>query len=358
VALFKRGGVWWTYVWVRGVRHAKSTGTGNRKLAERIDNQYKEELNLRLFRMPEMNLDMPFEELFVRFLANTGSKPYHIGRAKLLLPFFGGIAIGRITKNLAGEYRLARHTQKQVSDATINRDLGCLRHFLYWAVDEGILPSNPLARPPLVRERRKRRPVMSMEEEALLLSSASIHLHRIIIAALDTGMRRGEILNQQWQDVDFGRRLLFVSHSKTAEGEAREIPFTDRMFNLLWKLRENEGPIFTFQGNPIHAVKTAWKATLRRAGIRHYRFHDLRHTFNTRLLEAGVMQEVRKALMGHSSGEDVHSMYTHVELPLKRDAIQKLQSWVAMQAQEPSPSAELPRSEEAVLRPQIPNQRR
>ena len=68
---------------------------------------------------------------------------------------------------------------------------------------------------------------------------------------------------------------------------------------------------------------------MRRAGLRYVRFHDLRHAFNTRLLEAGVAVEIRKSLMGHSSGEDVNSIYTHVELPAKREAIQKLERWAA-----------------------------
>ena len=63
--------------------------------------------------------------------------------------------------------------------------------------------------------------------------------------------------------------------------------------------------------------------------MRHFRFHDLRHAFNTRLLEAGVQQEIRKALTGHSSGEEVNSIYTHVEIGLKREAIDKLERWVA-----------------------------
>jgi integrase len=78
-------------------------------------------------------------------------------------------------------------------------------------------------------------------------------------------------------------------------------------------------------------VKTSWKAAIRRAKIRYYRFHDLRHTFNTRLMEAGVMQEVRKALMGHSSGEEVNSIYTHVDILAKREAIRKLEAWVTQQ---------------------------
>ena len=62
-------------------------------------------------------------------------------------------------------------------------------------------------------------------------------------------------------------------------------------------------------------------------GLPHYRFHDLRHTFNSRLAEIGVIADVRKELMGHSGGGDVHSIYTHVELPTLRDAIRRLEAW-------------------------------
>ena len=63
------------------------------------------------------------------------------------------------------------------------------------------------------------------------------------------------------------------------------------------------------------------------SGIRPMRFHDLRHTFNTRLMEAGVLAEVRMVLMGHSVAAKVHALYTHVELPAKREAIGKMEDW-------------------------------
>ncbi len=98
-------------------------------------------------------------------------------------------------------------------------------------------------------------------------------------------------------------------------------------------MRQNEGPIFTYKGKPISRIKTAWKAAIRRSGIRYMPFHYMRHTFNTRLLEAGVLREVRMALMGHSTGSDPQSTYEHVELPLKRDAIRKLEAWITEQKQ-------------------------
>jgi integrase len=326
LSLYKRGGVFWSYVWVDGVRHARSTKTGNRRLAEQIDQKHREELNLRATQCPALNPEMLFTELAARFLETGSAKRWHKERLTVLLPYFGNIQIARITKGKVREYRAERHRQKTLTETTVNRDIQCLRHLLYWAVDEGILATNPIARIRLERERRKKRPVLSLTEEALLLTAASEHLQEITVVALDTGMRRGEILNQKWEDVDFPRRLLYVTHSKTPEGEAREIPLSDRVFSLFSQKRKDSGLIFTFDGKAIFSLKTGWKTAMRKAGIRYIRFHYLRHTFNTRLLELGVPREVRMVLLGHSFG-DTHENYEHVELPLKREAIRKLDAW-------------------------------
>lgn len=341
LALYKRGNVFWSYVWVDGVRHAKSTGSTNRRTAEGIDQRFKEELNLARMGVVEPKPEMTFSELAARFLADGCPRPYHVDRLKLLLPYWGATAIGRITKAGAKQYRAYRHeTKKNLSDTTVNRDLEALRHMLFWAVDEGLLLANPLSRVPMVRERRKPRLMLTVTEEDRLLTAAAPHLRSIIIAALDSGMRRGEILTELWEHVDFTRRLLYVTHSKTAGGEAREIPLTERFFADLEARRNPEGNVFTFDEEPISRIKTAWKGALRRAGLRYVRFHDLRHAFNTRLLEAGVQQEIRKALMGHSTGEDVNSIYTHIEIGLKREAIQKLERWVAKEREAAKEKAE------------------
>jgi len=331
MSLWKRGGIWWSYIYRDGVRTGRSTGTGNRREAERIEQKFKDELNALSHQLPKLDPKMPFAVLAGKFLAEGTPKPYHRDRLKHLLPFFGAIQIGSFTKNTAASYRLYRHRQKELTEATINRDLGCLRNILFWAVDEGLLSKNPLSRMRMERERRKKRPVLSLEEEALLLPAAPSHVAPIILAALDSGLRRGELLSQDWPDIDFARELLIVTHSKTPEGECREVPMTKRLFALLWEMRQDDGPLFTYKGKRLKDLKTAWKGSIRRAGIRYLPFHYLRHTFNTRLMEAGVIREVRMALMGHSSGEDVHTTYTHVELPMKREAIRKLEEWTHQQ---------------------------
>ena len=333
MSLMKRGNVWWSYFYIDGVRHQSSTGTTSRRQAEVVEQKFKTEANARRHLLVQYDPKLTVAALITRFMSDAEPRPHHLYQFKALLPFFGDILVVRLNRNMAREFRVWRKQQKNITDATINRALSVLRHVLYWAVDEQLLQVNPMARLPLVRERRLKRPVMSLSEEDRVLAVVPEYLRRIVIAALDTGMRRGEILRQRWEDVDLNRKLLLVTKSKTAEGEAREIPLTSRLFDLLSEDPQQAGIVFTFNGLPLSWIRKGWLGALKRAGLRHFRFHDLRHSFNTRLMEAGVIQDVRMALMGHSGGSKVHSIYTHVELPVKREAIARLKQWVQQQRQ-------------------------
>ena len=334
MSLFKRGNVWWAYLYQDGIRHQYSTGTANRRQAETIASKIREDLNKRRFQIMDADPDMTFGALAARFIASGSVRPHHLYHLKFLLPFFSEVPVLRITKSLADEFRKRRHAGNSIKDATVNRDLSVLRHILYWAVDEQLVAANPLARLKMARERRTRRQVLSVAEEDLLLAAAKDHLRRMTILALDTGMRRGEITSQLWEDIDFSRRVLFVTHSKTPEGESREIPMTERLYELLSENRRTDGIVIGFRDRPVRIVKRTWKTALKNAHVRHVRFHDLRHTFNTRLMEAGVLQEIRMALMGHSAGSKVHATYTHIELPAKRRAIRALEAWVNQQREQ------------------------
>ena len=343
MSLYKRGGVYWSYVWKNGIRYAKSTGTDKIRAAQDFDRKHKIELDMKANRPEGLDPEMKFEELFARFLADGEVKQFHVERSKSFLPYFAEIPIGEITKNEIIRYRKERHKQKKLTETTLNRDVEVIRHVLFWAVEERILPANPLARSRLPRARRIKRPILSIAEEELLLKAAAPHLKAISIAALDTGMRRGELLSQRWEDVDFFRKLLTVTKSKTAEGESRELPLTNRLFQFFSANRKAKGPIFTFGDEPIKGIKTAWRTAIKKSGIRHFRFKDLRTTFNSRLIEAGVIKDVRMELMGHSRNEDTNDLYSQIELPLLREAIAKLEAW-----------AETHRKAVAAVEPHIP----
>ncbi len=334
MALFKRGNIWYAYVSIDGARHHKSTGTSNRRQAEAILRQFHDELNERRHRLPNLKPDMTFGELAALFIGSGMGTPYSLDRLNHLLPFFADMPIRDITTSAVRKYRQERHSQKTIKESTVNRDLSVLRRVIYWGVEESYLAANPLGRLRMERERRTKRPVMSVREEQLLIKASPEHLQRITLCALHTGMRKGEILQQKWDDIDFDNRILHVTHSKTPEGESREIPLTNRLHEILLANRKKHGPVFTYQGDAIRIIKTTWASSLRRSGLRHFRFHDLRHTANTRMMLAGVLQEVRREILGHSSqrSRDVNDRYTQIELPEKREAIRKLEVWLESQA--------------------------
>lgn len=347
MSLWKRpSGIYESHICMDGVRYRRSTGTANRRLAQQIDKKIEDELLAQRFQVEQYQPTMKFRELVIKFVAEGAAKAWHLERLKVLLPYFSEFEIAQLNKGALAKYRTYRHSQRKLTETTINRDLECLRHILYWAVDQRILPTNPLSRLQLERARRKRRPIMSLSDESAILSAAAEHLKRIMICGLDTGMRRGEILTQRREDIDFDRRVLSVTHSKTPEGESREIPLTNRLLELLAADSTKEGLIFTFSGRPIHRIKTAWKAALRRSGVKPYRFKDVRATFNSRLIEAGVIKDVRKELMGHSRNEDTNDLYSHIELPLLREAIEKLEQWRQTQLKKEEKSKQMQLAEQ------------
>src|SRR5215469_10975696 len=255
LSLYKRGGVWWSYLWQDGIRHAQSTKTGNRKQAERIEAKLKADLVNRRFNLVDFDPTITFGEIAARFLAGGSARPHHGYHLKFLLPFFEDTPVLRISKALAEDFRKARRkTNPNIKDGTVNRDLSVLRRILYWAVDEQLILNNPIARLRMPPERRIRRQVLSLIEEEKLLGAAKGHISAMVLMALDTGMRRGEITSERWEDVDFAQNILAVTHSKTPDGEKREIPLTNRLRAYLSANRKPDGLVIAWQGQPVKIV--------------------------------------------------------------------------------------------------------
>ena len=108
MSLYKRGKVYWSAIWVDGVRHMRSLETSNRRRAETLEQALRDELHAKRFQLPQLKPDMTFGELFTRFLAEGDVKAHHLDRAKCFLPFFEQMQIGRITRNDAIRYRKYR----------------------------------------------------------------------------------------------------------------------------------------------------------------------------------------------------------------------------------------------------------
>ena len=324
MGLYRRGSTWWMAFYTPAGRIVQTTGTTNKKDAEVIYQEAKRRALAQRHGVVLINPKMTFAELARTFVEKTGFNPHHVDRLKQLLPVFGGFPVTAITRALVDGYRTERC--KTVRNATANRDVAVLRRILYWALDEGLLSSNPLMRFRRLPEPKKPKRVLSVLDEEKLLGVLAGHLRTCVLLSLDTGMRRGEVLSLQREYLDVHRQVLVVSKSKTAGGTGREIPWSVRVAEILTPLAGDTGLVVRYQDGALKNIKRSWRTALRRSGIPRLRFHDLRHTFNTRLMEAGVSRDVRKALMGHASS-DVNDLYTHVELPGMRAAIQTLDRW-------------------------------
>ena len=126
-----------------------------------------------------------------------------------------------------------------------------------------------------------------MAEEKRLLNASPDHLKLVIMFTLDTGGRRSELFKLDWRNVDLDHnRIVFV---ETKNGEDRAVRLTDRARAILEHLGPNDsGPVFTYKGKALASVTSSFERARRIAGMEDVRFHDLRHTFASRLVQRGV----------------------------------------------------------------------
>jgi integrase len=231
-----------------------------------------------------------------------------------LTTVFGSFLLPQITRRHVEEYKQTRKesptNRKTIrSEASINRELACLKHLLKLAAEEGLLDHIPVVK--LYREDNARERALSTEEYQQLLSAASPHLQRIITCAYETGMRGAEIKKLTWDKVDLKTGFIKLSTSDTKRKEKRLIPISPTLRDVLEAIRTEQreakitaitGHVFVWKGKPMtEGWKTAFNAACRRAGLKGLWFHDLRHTFVTRKVREGWDYKRIMAITGHKT---------------------------------------------------------
>ena len=155
----------------------------------------------------------------------------------------------------------------------------------------------------LLQDDSKRLRYLSQEECHNLINSCEPHLKPIVITALNTGMRKGEILSLKWDNVDLKHGFILLH--KTKNGERREIPINTTLRGVLQGVtRRLDIPHVFYDhstGRAYNDVKRSFSTALRRAGIKDFHFHDLRHTFASHLVMAGVDLTTVSRLLGHKT---------------------------------------------------------
>jgi integrase len=142
--------------------------------------------------------------------------------------------------------------------------------------------------------------------------------------ALNTGMRRGEILNLKWSDINMRTGTIIIRKSKN--NEVRMIPINDTLKQSLEQIGPQQSNEYVFgngNGKPYVTIKTGFKAAVRRAGITDFRFHDLRHTFASHLIMSGVDIKSVQELLGH---KDIRMTirYSHLSNAHLQEAVKRL----------------------------------
>jgi integrase len=152
------------------------------------------------------------------------------------------------------------------------------------------------------------------------------HLSPIVLLAIDTGLRRGELLPLNWDDVDLERAILTVRGEGAKSGRTRHVPLNAE---AVWVLREWQGPTrsgLSFpgeDGQQMTHLKSTWTRVAKVAKLRAFRFHDLRHTFASKLVQRGVDLNTVRELLGHSDFS-LTLRYAHLAAENKAAAVATL----------------------------------
>jgi excisionase family DNA binding protein len=240
-------------------------------------------------------------------------------RLRKIKQFFKDVELRNITPMKIQKFR-AERLKEGVSKTTTNREIQLLKKMFNVAIEESYLEENPAKKIKLYSELDSVRDrVLSEEEQPRLFKELAEHMKPLILAALHTGMREGELLKLRWQNVDFEKRQIKVEMTKSKK--TRFIPINSVLFDELERLklkRVEEQRVF-----PFKYIQKAWENARRRAGLEDLTFHDLRRTFGTRLLEAGVDIVTISKLYGHSS-ISVTQRYLHPKDKLSKEAVELL----------------------------------
>lgn len=249
------------------------------------------------------------------------------------------------------------------SDYTLKRDLSELKAMLVRAKDWGFIETNPLYDFKYGKlddnqidrylsniERKQLYNALNDREQELVAKRQSgnewrkergyelmsdfkhgfvDHLQPLVILALNTGLRRGELFQLSWSNVNLGSKQITVASTTAKSKKARYIPLNNEALDTLKAWHEQTGDnryVFAGKdGDPLTDVKHSWASLLERAGIENFRFHDMRHDFASQLVMKGADLYVVKELLGHSTIQ-MTERYAHLAPKQLEDAVNLLSS--------------------------------
>ncbi len=332
--IYKRGNVYWIrYTGLDGKILFESSGSAKFKDAEAL--LIKRKQAVKEGKQPDIKkiANYSFKELAERYLEwidgrlrSAYTRTYRVNK---MVERFGTLPLRKFNAFVLEQYQTDL-MNIGLKPASINRNVTILKHMLRKAVEWNMVEEDVLKRVRVVKHlqaNNQRLRFLSKEECKELIKNCSPHLKPIVITALNTGMRKGEILNLKWDQVDLKHGFILLDITKN--GERREIPINATLkMTLQGLIRRLDMPYVFYDqntGKPFKNVKGSFATACRRAKITDFRFHDLRHTFASHLVMSGVDLATVRELLGHKS-ITMTLRYSHLAPSHKVNAVNILDS--------------------------------
>jgi len=282
------GKVYWIEYYVDGRRRRERIGP-NKAAAE---NRLREVLTRRTegrYIHTAKNTRVVFDDLVKWYLELPQIKVKRsydrdILSGRTLLRFLSGKKVAELTLNVIEGYRQNRlnedsYRKHRTRPATVNREIACLRHMLILAEREGLIDHVPFTGLKNLKEHNERDRILQHDEFERLIQYCPPHTAQVVKMAYYTAMRKSEVLNLRWDRVDLKNGFIRLRAEDTKSEEGRTIPIHPEVHQMLKSMpRDIHGWVFTLNGKPIKDIRRSFRTACKKAGIRDFRFHDLRHT--------------------------------------------------------------------------------
>ncbi len=341
MSVYKRGDRWHYAFCIRGVRYREAIPEARTKYeAEKAETRVRNSIYEGRYGRPSGGHDfLKFAEGVYLPWSKENKRSWYDDELFVKLirenKLFRGKTFAQISPLLIEKFKKERRegiTKKEEkrSPATVNRELEILSSMFTQAIKRKVTDTNPCLEVQKLLVNNKRNRYLLDEEEPLLLAACKgerAHLRSLVIVAIGTGMRKGDQLRLLWSQVDFQRNCIYVPNRKTNKDYM--VPMNKDVCGAMVALRrESAGAEHVFvnpkTSKPYTDIKKAFAGVCREAKIIDFHWHDLRHTFGTRLGDAGFSEVTIAELMGHTSVNTTRR-YTHGTERAKREAVEAAQ---------------------------------
>lgn len=352
MAVFKRGGVWWYEFIYAGERIRASAKTGRKTIAIEAEKDHRRRLERSFAGLPSeaapekrvRAVSVAFREYQKQYEVNHAEKSVLLvkERGRHIERLLGSVMIGDLTQEKMIGY-MGRRKSEKASGRTVNIEVAVLAR----ALDSTWKTLWPKLR--RLPENQDTGVALEPEQEHLILEAAARNLSKLIypflMTSVWTGLRSDEVRRLRWRQIDFEAEEVVVGKSKSEAGRGRVIPLSAALRAALeahagWYARafgplQPEWYVFPFcrtrrpvdPNRPIRSIKKSWESVRRAAGVK-CRLHDMRHSFCTKLGEAGVPESVMLDMMGHVSRKMLQR-YSHIRAQARREAIRALENRIS-----------------------------